>query len=107
MMAIEPILIHFILLFIFFVTIGDQLRTNWIKANPTVVIGTCGGDYYPYESTIESMIDGPLSGQWTFLIHTRTGYFRLVDRGDETAQVGRRAEGDESSKGGAAPTRSA
>ena len=45
----------------------DQLRTNWIKSDPNVVIGVCGGSYYPYEETIQEMIDGTLADKWTFL----------------------------------------
>eukprot|EP00339_Tiarina_fusa_P012873 CAMPEP_0117001948 /NCGR_PEP_ID=MMETSP0472-20121206/3775_1 /TAXON_ID=693140 ORGANISM="Tiarina fusus, Strain LIS" /NCGR_SAMPLE_ID=MMETSP0472 /ASSEMBLY_ACC=CAM_ASM_000603 /LENGTH=754 /DNA_ID=CAMNT_0004702121 /DNA_START=45 /DNA_END=2309 /DNA_ORIENTATION=+ len=43
----------------------DQLRTSWLKTNPTMVSGVCGGRYYPYEEDLQSMRDGPLSSQWT------------------------------------------
>ena len=45
----------------------DQLRTNWIKSDPNVVIGVCGGSYYPYEETLQEMINGTLADKWTFL----------------------------------------
>jgi alkaline phosphatase len=46
----------------------DQLRTSWINSNPTLVLGMCGGEYYPFEETLQSMVDGSLSSQWTFLV---------------------------------------
>lgn len=45
----------------------DQLRTSWKTVNPTLVIGVCGGKYYPYEEDLQSMMNGTLSKQWTFL----------------------------------------
>jgi alkaline phosphatase len=45
----------------------DQLRRSFEKVNPTFVSGVCGGDYYPYPETLESMRSGALSSQWTLL----------------------------------------
>lgn len=45
----------------------DQLRTSWIRSDPTVVIAPCGGEYYPYPEQLQEMINGTLSSKWTFL----------------------------------------
>lgn len=45
----------------------DQLRRSFNAVNPTMASGVCGGRYYPYEETLQSMMNGTLSSQWTFL----------------------------------------
>jgi alkaline phosphatase len=44
-----------------------QLRRSFLEGNPTMVSGTCGGDYYPAQGTLTSMTNGTLSAEWTFL----------------------------------------
>lgn len=50
----------------------DSLRRSFEKVNPTFVSGACGGNYYPYPETLESMRSGALSSQWTFLEQKNT-----------------------------------
>lgn len=45
----------------------DSLRRSFERVMPTFASGVCGGDYYPYPETLQSMRDGALSSQWTFL----------------------------------------
>ena len=45
----------------------DQLRTSWKAVNPTLVMGVCGGRYYPYPEDLQSMMNGTMSSQWTLL----------------------------------------
>jgi alkaline phosphatase len=45
----------------------DKLRKSFLEANPTMISGVCAGRYYPAETTLESMTNGALSGEWTFL----------------------------------------
>jgi alkaline phosphatase len=45
----------------------DQLRRSFLEGNPSMVSGACGGEYYPADDTLQSMKDGPLSSEWTFL----------------------------------------
>lgn len=45
----------------------DSLRKSFIRVNPTMASGVCGGRYYPFEEDLESMKNGALSSQWTFL----------------------------------------
>lgn len=45
----------------------DSLRRSFERVNPTFVSGVCGGDYYPFPETLESMRTGARSSQWTLL----------------------------------------
>jgi hypothetical protein len=45
----------------------DTLRRGFERVNPTMASGVCGGRYYPYPETLQSMRDGALSSKWTLL----------------------------------------
>ena len=45
----------------------DALRRSFERVNPTFVSGACGGDYYPYPETLESMRTGARASQWILL----------------------------------------
>jgi alkaline phosphatase len=45
----------------------DSLRRSFERVNPTMASGACGGRYYPYPETLQSMRNGTLSSSWTFL----------------------------------------
>jgi hypothetical protein len=56
----------------------DSLRRSFERVNPTMASGVCGGRYYPFPETLQSMRDGTLSSQWTL----------LEQRSDVLAEVG-------------------
>jgi alkaline phosphatase len=45
----------------------DSLRRSFMQVRPTMASGVCGGRYYPFEEDLESMMNGALSSEWTFL----------------------------------------
>jgi hypothetical protein len=56
----------------------DSLRRSFERVNPTMASGVCGGRYYPFPETLQSMRNGTLSSQWTL----------LEQQGDVLAEVG-------------------
>lgn len=52
-------------------TNAEQLRRGFRQVQPTLAMGTCADDLFPFESDLESMRNGPWSSLWT-LFETKT-----------------------------------